>query len=80
MMIGNNINQALVNRGSITFWIDDAAIKVWHCLKHQGHRGCWFIFSDHSIETALMVKGMFKFPLRRLEGFLDLDIWETTPC
>ncbi|OOE40506.1 IS5 family transposase, partial [Salinivibrio kushneri] len=24
-------NQALVNRGSITFWVDDAAIQGWHC-------------------------------------------------
>jgi hypothetical protein len=24
-------NQALVNRGSVTFWLDDAAINTWHC-------------------------------------------------
>ncbi|PCS23181.1 transposase [Candidatus Enterovibrio escicola] len=47
-------------------WIDVASIKAWPCLKHHGSRDCGFIFSDTSIETALMVKGIFKLPLRRL--------------
>ncbi|PCS22898.1 Mobile element protein [Candidatus Enterovibrio escicola] len=42
-------NQALVNRESVTFWIDVSTIKAWHYLKHQGHRGCRFIFSDTEI-------------------------------
>ena len=48
-------NRALVNRGTITFWIDDEAIN----------------FSDVSIETALMIKEIFKLPLRALEGFIN---------
>nr|WP_206746255.1 transposase [Candidatus Enterovibrio escacola] len=35
------------------------------------NRGRGFIFSDIEIETALMVKGIFKLPLRRLESFLN---------
>ncbi len=31
-------NQALVNRNSVTCWIDDPAIKALPCLKHHGHR------------------------------------------
>ncbi len=61
-------NQALVNRVSVTFWIDDAAIKTWHCPKHHG-RG--FIFTDTAIEKALMVKRIFQLPLRGLEGFFN---------
>ncbi|WP_223824398.1 transposase [Candidatus Enterovibrio escicola] len=64
-------NQALVNRSSVTFWIDDATIKACHCLKHHGHRSRGFIFSDTAIEKALMVKGIFKLSLRGLEGFLN---------
>ncbi|OOE43451.1 IS5 family transposase [Salinivibrio kushneri] len=64
-------NQALINRGSITFWVDDAAIQGWHCKKHHGKRGRGFTFTDGAIETALMVKGIFKLPLRALQGFLD---------
>ncbi len=57
-------NQELVNRGSVTFWIDVATIKEWHCPKHPGHCSREFIFSDTSIKTELMVKGIFKLPLR----------------
>ncbi|WBA16829.1 IS5 family transposase [Salinivibrio proteolyticus] len=64
-------NQALINRGSITFWVDDAAIQTWHCKEHHGKRGRGFTFTDGAIETALMVKGIFKLPLRALQGFLD---------
>ncbi|WP_028025108.1 IS5 family transposase [Enterovibrio calviensis] len=64
-------NQALKNRGSVTFWIDAAAIKSWRCNKHHGKRGRGFQFSDVSIETALMIKGVFKLPLRALEGFIN---------
>jgi len=64
-------NQALINRGSITFWVDDTAIQTWHCKEHHGKRGRGFTFTDGAIETALMVKGIFKLPLRALQGFLD---------
>ena len=64
-------NRALVNRGAITFWVDDEAIHAWHCTKHHRKRGRRFQFSDVSIETALMIKGIFKLPLRALEGFIN---------
>ncbi len=32
-------NRALVNRGSLTFWIDEQAIKQWNCYQHYGRRG-----------------------------------------
>ena len=64
-------NQALVNRGSITFWIDAAAIDAWHCDTHHGRRGRGFQYSDTAIETALILKGLFKLPLRALEGFIN---------
>ncbi|PCE69348.1 IS5 family transposase [Salinivibrio sp. YCSC6] len=64
-------NQALINRGSITFWVDDTAIQTWHCKEHHGKRGRGFTFTDGAIETALMVKGIFKLNLRTLQGFLD---------
>ncbi|EOX5009475.1 transposase, partial [Vibrio parahaemolyticus] len=31
-------NQALINRGSLTFWIDEEAIQHWKQVK-QGNRG-----------------------------------------
>ncbi len=64
-------NNALVNRGSIMFWIDDEAIDGWHCQTHHGGRGRGFLFSDIAIETALTIKAVFSLPLRATEGFLN---------
>lgn len=64
-------NRALCQRGSVTFWIDDSAVKAWKCTKHHGKRGRSFQYSDAAIETALMIKGIFSLPLRALQGFID---------
>lgn len=32
-------NQALVQRGSLTVWMDEQAIQQWHCQTHHGRRG-----------------------------------------
>ncbi|WKE64618.1 IS5 family transposase [Gallaecimonas kandeliae] len=64
-------NRALVNRGSLTFWMDEAATRHWHCQQHHGGRGRGFEYSDTAIETALMLKGLFDLPLRALEGFIN---------
>jgi hypothetical protein len=53
-------NQALVNRGSLTVWIDDGAIKNWLHQGHHGGRGRDFKFNDFAIETALMLKVLFR--------------------
>lgn len=64
-------NKALLNRGSLTFWIDEQTIKSWCCTEHHGRRGRGFVFSDVAIETALVVKGVFNLSLRALEGFTN---------
>nr|WP_324169919.1 transposase [Vibrio parahaemolyticus] len=53
-------NHALINRGSLTFWIDEEAIIEWK----QGKRGKTRIFSDLVITTALI----FSMPLRSSQG------------
>ncbi|EOX4789513.1 IS5 family transposase [Vibrio alginolyticus] len=63
-------NQALVNRGSLTFWIDEEAISEWNQIK-QNRRGRPRVFSDLAITTALMVKRIFSLPLRALQGLID---------
>lgn len=64
-------NQALTQRGSLTFWLDDAAIKNWYNQHPSGRRGRSNTYSDSAISTALMIKGVFKLPLRALEGFIN---------
>ncbi len=64
-------NKALVNCGSITLWIDDSATEAWHTTELHGGRGRSNQFSDISIETVLMLKGVFNLSLRSLEGFIN---------
>ncbi|WP_305842989.1 IS5 family transposase [Photobacterium leiognathi] len=63
-------NQALINRGSLTFWIDEEAIREWKQGK-QNKRGRPRVFSDLAIITALMVKRIYSMPLRASQGFID---------
>ncbi|MEZ8714215.1 IS5 family transposase [Vibrio alginolyticus] len=63
-------NKALINRGSLTFWIDEEAIRQWKQSK-QDKRGRPRQFSDLAITTTLMVKRVFSMPLRALQGFID---------
>ncbi len=63
-------NKALINRGSLTFWMDEEAIHQWKQSK-QDKRGRPRQFSDLAITTALMVKRVFSMPLRLLQGFID---------
>ncbi len=63
-------NQALINHGSLTFWIDEDAISEWKQGK-QNKRGRPRVFSDLAITTALMVKRISSMPLRASQGFMD---------
>jgi IS5 family transposase len=60
---------ALVQRGDITLWISKDAIASWKPAP-SGRRGAQRKFSDHAIETALVLRLIFKLPLRQAEGFL----------
>ncbi len=62
-------DRALVQRGDITLWISADATDAWEPAQ-TGRRGGQRKFSDHAIETALMLRLVFKLPLRQAEGFL----------
>ena len=69
-------NQSLINRGSLTFWIDEEAISGWAQSK-QKKRGRPHLFSDLAITTALMVKRVFAMPLRALQGLRAIWLPQT---
>ena len=64
-------NRALVDRGSITFWVDEDAVSAW-CNQggHEG-RGRPRIYTDSAIECGLLVKAVFHLSLRATQGFLE---------
>lgn len=62
-------NEALVNRGDITFWFSDKILEQWqHDNLDQG-QGRPFVFSDLAIETLLTIRELFRLPYRNTEGF-----------
>lgn len=61
--------KALVQRGSITFWLSDDFEKTW---RHTGEkqRGSQFDYSDQAILVMLTVKEVFHLTNRQAEGFM----------
>jgi hypothetical protein len=65
----SDYDKALVQRGSITFWLSDDFEKNW---RHSGEkqRGSQFEYSDQAILVMLSVKEVFHLTNRQTEGFL----------
>jgi hypothetical protein len=62
-------NDALRNRGDITIWFTQDAVDNWRPAK-TGGRGRPMEYSDHAIETAMLIRQVFKLALRQTEGFM----------
>jgi hypothetical protein len=60
---------ALVERGSITFWLSDGLEQTW---RHSGEkqRGSQFDYSNQAILVMLTVKEVFHLTNRQTEGFM----------
>jgi hypothetical protein len=61
--------QALVQRGSITFWISDDFEKTWMYVGEK-QRGSQFDYTDQAILMMLTVKEVFHLTNRGVEGFM----------
>jgi len=61
-------NDALVRRGSLTLWIEEATLQEW---RYQGptQRGAQFQYSDLAVECLLTLRAVYHLPLRATEGF-----------
>lgn len=65
-------NRSLINRGNLTIWFSEAAIKNWyHKPQKTQKRGRPIIYSDTYIELALTIRTLFHMPLRATQGFLE---------
>jgi hypothetical protein len=61
--------RALVERGSLTFWLSDGFEKVW-MYTGEKQRGSQFEYSDKAIEIMLTLKEVFHLTNREVEGFV----------
>jgi hypothetical protein len=56
----------LRRRGSLTLWIEDAAVDCWQTSGPSGQAR----FKDAAIQTSLMLRTAFKLALRQTEGLM----------
>jgi len=62
-------NRALVNRGSIIFWVEQASLKKWHAEQSKSP-GRPQVYSDQAILALLIVRHVFHCGFRQLQGFM----------
>ena len=61
-------NAALTKRGSLTLWVDQAAIDQWLCLHKPARRGRPLKYADAAIQACLLLREAFHLPLRQTQG------------
>jgi hypothetical protein len=63
-------NAALVQRGSLTLWIEHAVLEAWLNQERSGRRGASCTYTETAISTGLTLKMVYHLPLRATEGLL----------
>lgn len=64
-------NAGLKQRGSVTFWLDEAALAGWSDPERSGHRGASKHYSDLAIATFETVKSVYGLAGRQTQGFIE---------
>jgi hypothetical protein len=65
----SDYDKALVQRGSITFWMSDDFEKTW-LYAGEKQRGSQFEYTDQAVLMMLTVKEVFDLTNRSVEGFV----------
>ncbi len=63
-------NQALIARGGLTFWIDEAALTTWRNTQARSGSGAPRTYSDTATHCAVVVKSVYCLSLRAAQGFV----------
>jgi len=63
-------NAGLVQRGSLTVWVETATTTGWHNHQKSGRRGASCTYSDSAILCALTLQVVYHLPLRATQGLL----------
>ncbi len=65
----SDCNAALVSRGSLDVWLDEAVLAAWKNTQRTGKPGASNTYSDLAIETLLTLKSVYRQKLRQTIGF-----------
>ena len=60
-------NQALIQRGSLTLWVDEAALEGWRYTGPR-QRGAQYVYSDSAIRCVLTLRAVYGLALQATEG------------
>lgn len=63
-------NDSLVQRGSLTVWIDQETIKAWQCPPRTNKRGRPYVYADAAVACMAALAAVYRLPLRGAEGLL----------
>jgi hypothetical protein len=63
-------SKSLENRGNLSFWVSEDALKKWSGEKDPHFIGAPQKYSDAAILCAMMLKVVYRLPYRQLVGFL----------
>ena len=63
-------NASLVNRGSLTLWIETDIATWWLKKDKSGKPGASDTYSDRAVETCLALRLLLRLPLRQSEGLV----------
>jgi hypothetical protein len=64
-------NKALVQRGSLTLWIDTRSTDVWLDHERPPRRGRRRTYTDSAILCALLLREVYHLPLRSAQGLVS---------
>jgi IS5 family transposase len=74
-------NKALINRGSLTLWIDEDVLQAWKNTERTGQRGAPRRYADMAIMCMLTLMEVYHLALRQTQGLMlslvkliDLDL------
>lgn len=63
-------NAALVQRGSLTVWVEEQALRHWFSHPASGRRGASCTYSDAAITMVLTLGAVYGLTLRATQGFV----------
>ncbi len=64
-------NKALVQRGSLTLWIDTRCLNAWLDRSCPARRGRRRTYTDATILSALLLREVYHLPLRSTQGLVS---------
>jgi hypothetical protein len=60
-------NAALINRGSLTLWVDEEALNAW-CYSGPAQQGAQYVYAQAAISCVLTLRAVYHLAVRATEG------------